>query len=451
MSQLVVSALSVRYPEAEGASDRVVSDLSFSLEPGEIGCLVGASGCGKTTVLRAIAGFLAPSAGTIELGGRRLASAAAGLPPEARRIGMVFQDFALFPHLDVRGNVGFGISEGPGRLPPAQRRRRIDEMLERVHLVELGNRFVHQLSGGQQQRVAIARALAPRPALLLLDEPFSSLDADLREALSLELRAILKEAGTTAVFVTHDQREAFAVSDRVGVMRAGRLEQWDRGYVVYHQPATRYVADFIGEGVFLPGVEGVEGIEGAGTEGNEGIEGVERAGFHGVRRVDTEIGVITAAVDPPNGAAPDLRPEGRGIASATGREVDVLLRPDDVVHDDAAPMTAAIVRKAFRGAEFLYTLRLASGRELLALVPSHHDHDIGERIGIRLAADHVVTFPRSPAAAPVAETPVAARPAAAYPVAADRAAADSVAADRAAADPNTGGRQRPRRPTTDQR
>ncbi len=462
MSQLVVSALSVRYPEALDAGVAVVSDLSFSLEPGEIGCLVGASGCGKTTVLRAIAGFLAPSAGTIELGGRRLASAAAGLPPEARRIGMVFQDFALFPHLDVRGNVGFGISEGPGRLPPAQRRRRIDEMLERVHLVELGNRFVHQLSGGQQQRVAIARALAPRPALLLLDEPFSSLDADLREALSLELRAILKEAGTTAVFVTHDQREAFAVSDRVGVMRAGRLEQWDRGYVVYHQPATRYVADFIGEGVFLPGVEGIEGIEGTGTEGNErnegneGIEGSERAGFRGVRRVDTEIGVITAAVGPPNGAAPDLRPEGRGIASATGREVDVLLRPDDVVHDDAAPMTAAIVRKAFRGAEFLYTLRLASGRELLALVPSHHDHDIGERIGIRLAADHVVTFPRSPAAAPVAETPVAARPAAAYPVAADRAAADSVAgdsvaADRAAADPNTGGRQRPWRPTTDQR
>jgi iron(III) transport system ATP-binding protein len=401
MSQLVVSALSVRYPEAEGASDRVVSDLSFSLEPGEIGCLVGASGCGKTTVLRAIAGFLAPSAGTIDLGGRRLASAGAGLPPEARRIGMVFQDFALFPHLDVRGNVGFGISEGPGRLPPGQRRRRIDEMLERVHLGGLGNRFVHQLSGGQQQRVAIARALAPRPALLLLDEPFSSLDADLREALSLELRAILKETGTTAVFVTHDQREAFAVSDRVGVMRAGRLEQWDQGYVVYHQPATRYVADFIGEGVFLPGIEVLERAE--DVERVEGVASIERPDFRAVRRVDTEIGAITAVVGASAGPVSDPRPRGQCAAAAARREVDVLLRPDDIVHDDAAPMTAAIVRKAFRGAEFLYTLRLASGRELLALVPSHHDHGVGERIGIRLAADHVVTFPRLPAAEPGAD------------------------------------------------
>ncbi len=373
MSQLVIRALSVRYPSAPGASGNdVVRDLSLALEAGAIGCLVGASGCGKTTVLRAVAGFLAPSAGTIELGGRLIASPDSGLPPEARRIGMVFQDFALFPHLNVRDNVGFGISEGPSRLPSAERRRRIDEMLALVQLDGLGDRFVHQLSGGQQQRVAIARALAPRPALVLFDEPFSSLDADLREALSLELRAILKAAGTTAIFVTHDQREAFAVSDRVGVMREGRLEQWDRGYALYHQPATRHVADFIGEGVFLPAVERVRGRS---------------------RVVETELGEIADAVA--NG--PGDEPGSSGEHQA--REVDVLLRPDDIIHDDDAPLTAAIVRKAFRGAEFLYTLQLPSGRQLLALVPSHHDHPIGGRIGIRLAADHVVTFDRSAGAA----------------------------------------------------
>jgi iron(III) transport system ATP-binding protein len=379
MSQLVISNLSVRYPSSResGAVD-VVRDLSMTLEPGEIGCLVGASGCGKTTVLRAVAGFLAPSAGTIDLGRRRIASSDEGLPPEARRIGMVFQDFALFPHLDVRANIGFGISEGPGRLPAAQRHRRIDEMLTLVHLEGLGRRYVHQLSGGQQQRVAIARALAPRPALVLFDEPFSSLDADLREALSLELRAILRAAKTTAIFVTHDQREAFAVSDRVGVMRDGRLEQWDHGYALYHQPATRYVADFIGEGVFLPAIE-------------------RRLG--GVRSVRTELGEIAG---PEAEAVASRAPAligGGGDGPGAGREVDVLLRPDDIIHDDQAPMTAEIVRKAFRGAEFLYTLQLPSGRELLALVPSHHDHPIGERIGIRLAADHVVTFAREPSGA----------------------------------------------------
>lgn len=387
MSQLIIHQLTVRYGSPGRGAGRVASadapavvrDLSFRLGKGEIGCLLGASGCGKTTVLRTIAGFLTPEAGTIEVGGRQIASVQAALPPEARRVGMVFQDFALFPHLDVRDNIGFGIREGPGRLAPAEQARRIDEMLALVRLEGLGQRYVHELSGGQQQRVAIARALAPHPALLLLDEPFSSLDSALRDSLSVELRAILKETGTTTVFVTHDQREAFAVSDWVGVMREGRLEQWDQAYGLYHEPRTRYVADFIGEGIFLPGVE-------------RSIDGL------GGMRIDTEIGVLISRLGEEDVVTGTPRPAmagERARACIAGCEVDVLLRPDDIVHDDSAALRARVVRKAFRGAAFLYTLELESGRQLLSLVPSHHDHAVGERIGFRLAADHVVAFTRA--------------------------------------------------------
>jgi len=352
-SHLSIERLSVSYP---GAARSTVEGLSLQLARGSIGCLLGASGCGKTTVLRALAGFIRPRKGTIHLAGRRLADASSSLPPEARQIGMVFQDFALFPHLTVAGNILFGL----GRASAVERRERLARMLELTNLQAEERRYPHELSGGQQQRVALARALAPQPALLLLDEPFSSLDVELRERLSLEVRTILKATGTTAILVTHDQREAFAVSDMIGVMTQGRIEQWDSAYNLYHRPATRHVADFIGEGVFLPGTQ---------------MDSVTMEHSH----VQTELGFIT----PPDTCA------HRHLGA---RPVDVLLRPDDVVHDDAAELKATVIRKAFRGAEFLYTLRLPSGREVLALVPSHHDHAIGEGIGIRLDAEHVVTF-----------------------------------------------------------
>ena len=345
--------LSVAYP---GAAVPTVENLSLTLERGEIGCLLGASGCGKTTVLRAIAGFLAPRAGVIELAGRRLATPEGSLPPEARNIGMVFQDFALFPHLTVAANIGFGLD----RLKAAARRERVGRMLELTGLQAEATRYPHELSGGQQQRVALARALAPQPALLLLDEPFSSLDAELRERLSLEVRRILVATGTTAILVTHDQREAFVMSDTIGVMRRGRIEQWDTAYNLYHRPATRYVADFIGEGVFLPGRQ-VDSLDGEHSH------------------VETELGFITP-------------PDRCRHRHAEARQVDVLLRPDDVIHDDDSAVVAQVVRKAFRGAEYLYTLRLPSGNEIFALVPSHHDHAVGESIGIRLDTEHVVTF-----------------------------------------------------------
>ena len=285
---------------------------------------------------------------------------------------MVFQDYALFPHLDVADNVGFGLDR---RLARSARRARIAEVLELVGLAGSERRMPHELSGGQQQRVALARALAPRPQLLLLDEPFSNLDVELRERLAHEIRAILKAAQATALFVTHDQLEAFAIGDAIGVMHEGRLHQWDDAYSLYHRPATRFVADFIGHGVFAPAT---------------------------LRRVGNNVEVHTAL-----GALTDgcECPLPSGFSSA---QCEVLLRADDIVHDDDAPVKAEILRKAFRGSEFLYTLRLATGETVLAHVPSHHDHKIGEWIGIRAQVDHVVTFQRESgaAAAPIASFPV---------------------------------------------
>ena len=351
---LEVSQLGVHYAKSPKAA---VDGVSFSLQAGEIGVLIGPSGCGKTTLLRAVAGLERAQAGSIRLARQIVSSPQVHLPAESRQIGMVFQDYALFPHLDVARNVAFGL----GRLGTAARRQRVDEVLELVGMDRAQKVFPHELSGGQQQRVALARALAPQPRLLLLDEPFSNLDVDLRERLAHEVRAILKAAGATALFVTHDQLEAFAIGDRIGVMHEGHLHQWDDAYALYHRPATRFVADFIGHGVFVPAT-----------------------------LLHQESGVVART---PLGDLAGLD-ECPLPSSYPGGECDVLLRADDIVHDDSAPVKARIVRKAFRGSEFLYTMQLPSGEALLAHVPSHHDHAVGEWVGIRAEVDHVVTFVR---------------------------------------------------------
>lgn len=333
----------------------IVERLNFSLDKGSIGCLLGPSGCGKTTVLRAIAGFERARGGSIRIGGECVSGDGLHLPPERRRIGMVFQDYALFPHLTIRENIGFGLHDRA----PLERNRRVDAMLDLVGLTPQSERYPHELSGGQQQRVALARALAPAPDLLLMDEPFSNLDVELRERLSLEVRAILKETHTTAILVTHDQHEAFAVADIIGLMHDGALQQWDSPYNLYHKPANRFVADFIGQGVLIPGR------------------------IIGEDQVKIALGTLRS--DRPMDCGP------MGICPP-GSDVDVLLRPDDVIHDDASDQTAIVVHKAFRGADILYTLALENGVKLLSLVPSHHNHALGERIGIRLNVDHVITF-----------------------------------------------------------
>ena len=328
-----------------------VDRLSLALEAGRIGCLLGPSGSGKTSVLRSIAGFERPDAGEVLAGGERLSAPGRWVPPERRRIGMVFQDYALFPHITVRANVAFGLRDADR----AVRQRRALEMLELVGLADQAAKLPHELSGGQQQRVALARALAPRPRLVLLDEPFSNLDAEVRMELAQQVRAALKAEGATTLLVTHDQREAFAIADEIGVLRAGRLEQWDAPWKLYHSPATRFVADFVGEGSFIQGT------------------------VLGPSRVSTELGVIEGEVM-------------RG--QAAGTHVDLLLRPDDLIHDDASELKAEVVERVFRGAQFRYKLKLPSGATALSFAPSHHDHEIGEHIGIRLDAQHLVGFPR---------------------------------------------------------
>ncbi len=336
---------------------KVVDGVTFALEPGEIGCILGPSGCGKTTVLRLIAGFEAPRTGNIRLDGRAISEPGVALTPDKRGVAMVFQDYALFPHLTVAKNIGFGLS----RMPRGEREARIRHMLELVGLTQRAHAYPHELSGGQQQSVALARALAPGARVLLLDEPFSNLDVDLREKLALEVRDILKQESVTALMVTHDQHEAFAMADKIGVMHEGHIQQWDTAYNLYHRPVNRFVAGFVGQGVFLKG---------------------KALNDH---MVEIELGVL-------NGAIPtDCDIAGCEHCLRDCR-LDVLMRPDDIVHDDDSPLLAEVAHKAFRGAEFLYTLKLPSGARALSLVPSHHNHAIGEKIGIKLAVDHVVAF-----------------------------------------------------------
>jgi iron(III) transport system ATP-binding protein len=355
--QLEVRDVTVAYGGRE-----IVRAVSFELEAGAIGCLLGPSGCGKTTVLRAIAGFEPVTRGAILIRGREVSGPNRTLAPESRRIGMVFQDFALFPHLTVARNVGFGLRA----LPRRARAERVDELLELVGMQQAARQYPHQLSGGMQQRVALARAMAPRPDILLLDEPFSSMDADLREQLAREVGEVLRRDGVTAVLVTHDQFEAFAMADQIGVLGQGQIHQWGTGFDLYHEPTNRFVADFIGQGVILPG-EVVDAL-----------------------RVRTELGRVAGS---------------RTHGLQAGDAAEVLIRPDDLIYDESSPRRATVVARAFRGAEYLYTLRLESGIQCLCLVPSHHQHAIGDDIGIRLEATHLVVFPRGAANDPVPAVP----------------------------------------------
>jgi len=327
----------------------VISDLSLTLPQGSIGCLLGASGCGKTTALRTIAGFETPDTGQILINDRLVANQKGGVPPEKRLIGMVFQDYALFPHLTVKENVSFGLR----RVPGPELNRRISELLEIVGMTAFQDKYPHELSGGQQQRIALARALAPQPEILLLDEPFSNLDVALRERLSMEVRDILKQSGISAILVTHNQHEAFAMADAIGVMHNGRLEQWDSAYNLYHRPASLFVAKFIGEGVLLPGKVVDD------------------------RLVETGLGSLRGAFSYP---------------CRNGCPARILIRPEDVVHDHDSRYKAKVLNKNFRGPNILYTLLLPSKDTILSLVPSHHDHQIGEEIGIVPQVEEIILF-----------------------------------------------------------
>ena len=324
-----------------------VDALSLSVEEGEIVALLGPSGCGKTTTLRLINGFEAPDTGCIEIAGRTVAGGGTFVPPEARGIGMVFQDYALFPHLTVVQNIAFGIK----KLEAAERLRRTQRALRITELEELADRYPHELSGGQQQRVALARAMSPGYEIVLLDEPLSNLDADLRAQLRGQVRRVLKKTQKTAILVTHDQDEAFQIADRVGVLNRGRLEQVGTPEEIYQTPASRFVADFVGAADFIPGT-------------------VQREGIH------TELGLF---------------PNANGIP--IGCQVYVMIRPDEVLilPDPAGP--AVVTERLYLGADKVYTLRLPSEIHIRSNQHSTPNLPIGTRVAVRVSPSHLVAFP----------------------------------------------------------
>jgi iron(III) transport system ATP-binding protein len=343
---LSLNNVSVAYQKTQA-----VQDVTFELGLGQIGCLLGPSGCGKTSILRAVAGFEKVTEGQISLRHQLVSAKNSHLEPEKRRVAVVFQDYALFPHLTVAQNIAFGLQD----YSTAQKHERVAELLILVGLPGYNSRYPHALSGGQQQRVALARAMAAKPDLLLLDEPFSSLDAELRDELAKELRAILKHENTTALMVTHDQHEAFAMADVIGVMNKGRLLQWTDAYTLYHRPANRFVATFIGDGVFLS----------ATVDNNI--------------KLNSGLGVF---------------PIGPASGFQQGDKVLFLVRPDDIIHDDASDTLAKVVDRSFQGSHILYQLELqhVSHARVLCLALSHHDHQLNELIGIRLDLEHLIVF-----------------------------------------------------------
>jgi iron(III) transport system ATP-binding protein len=322
-----------------------VCEVSLALQPGDLLALLGPSGCGKTTLLRLIAGFEQPQNGTVEIAEQKVAGEGAWVPPERRGVGMVFQDYALFPHLTVRQNIEFGLADRPHS--PS----RVKDILAIVRLEGLEARYPHQLSGGQQQRVALARALAPDPALILLDEPLSNLDVQVRLRLRQELRTILKTAGASAVFVTHDQEEALSIADQVAVMCQGRLEQLGTPEQLYQQPASRFVAEFVTQANLIP---------------------AQRQGkvWH------TEIGDIPIA-------SPIEQPD----------RADLMIRQEDLVLTPDPNSSIIVGDRQFLGREYSYVLHLPSGRSMIARTPVNSCLAIHTPVQVTIAAEKVHPYP----------------------------------------------------------
>lgn len=334
-----------------GYDDTVIAEqLNFQLHSGEIACLLGPSGCGKTTVLRAIAGFNSVLAGRILQNGQAISTADFTQPPEQRSIGVVFQDYALFPHLSVFDNIAFGLQKHSA----AEKRRSVAELLKLVELPDISARYPHELSGGQQQRVALARALAPKPNLLLMDEPFSNLDTDLRRQLALEVRAILKDQGIASIMVTHDQEEAFAISDKLGILAQGQLQQWGSPTELYYQPVNPLVAGFVGKGELFDG---------------------ECLNETSVR---TELGTLEFA---------------EPFGAVAGKRLSLFIRPVDIRPSmDKGSVMALVEQKEFLGHSVVYHLLLPSGRRVESEIFEPLMFDVGSHVSLHVAAHRPIAF-----------------------------------------------------------
>lgn len=345
-----------RVTYAYEAGRPAIADISLSLSQGDILCLLGPSGCGKTTTLRLIAGFEPVTAGEVYLAGRLVSASGVLIPTEQRRVGMVFQEYALFPHLRVGDNIAFGLRH----LSPKERRAEVQAMLSLIGLIGLERRYPHELSGGQQQRVALARALVQKPVILLLDEPFSNLDPDMTRKMRQDVHDLLIQTKTTTILVTHDHEEAFTMADRVAVLNNGRLEQLDTPEAIYHTPATPFVADFVGQADFIPGLV--------------------RNG-----KVATEIGEF------PNQAC-----------YQNGTRVVVMIRPDDVHVIPAEHSPTRILGRQFRGSENLYTIGLPSGQVIHSSEASTSVYPIGLQVELQVIATHTVLFEQNAGSRPPA-------------------------------------------------
>ena len=347
--KLFISDLSLVLGNNKNES-KVLTNINFDLEESEIGCILGPSGCGKSSLLRAIAGFENINSGSILKDGVCISNSLENTSVQDRKMGMVFQDYALFPNMDVKTNIAFGLKNNTKK----EKENRVNYLLDMVGLGQYKDKYPHELSGGEQQRIALIRALAPSPDILLLDEPFSNIDAYIKEDLVSDVRDLLKELSITSVIVTHDQNEAFNIADKVAIMNNGKVEQIGNAYDIYHKPVNKFVADFIGLGVFVPITRNKNG------------------------QLETPLGMIEKD-----------KLSGNHIES---KDLEMLLRPDDIIHNDQSDIMAVVMEKQFRGAEFLYKLLYNDRYPLLCFAPSHHDHKIGEAIGIELEIEHYVIF-----------------------------------------------------------
>jgi len=347
----MINSLEVTNLAVDYGNKRVLKAINLRLRTGELGCLLGVTGSGKTALLRTIAGFVRPSKGQIRIGEQLMASDEHFIPPERRYTGLVFQDYNLFPHLCIAENIGYGLT----RQSRVTARVRVEKLLDLARLSHKADAYPHQLSGGERQRAALARAMAPSPRLILLDEPFASQDSNLRETLAHEVKDMLKTEQITALMVTHDQTEAFALADKLGVLREGRIEQWDEPYNIYHHPANRAIAEFVGLGAMLSGV------------------------IVNPTTVNTALGQIRLPVDMNRFRA--------------RQQVQVFVRPEDIVHTSASRRKAEVLEAMFRGPTTLYRLRSEqSFEEFYAITPSFIRYRPGERFGLTLAMEELVMF-----------------------------------------------------------
>jgi len=326
----------------------ILDDVNLKIDTGEIVSLMGSSASGKTSLIRSIAGFHNISSGLIQIDDQIVDDSIRRSDVAMRNVGVIFQDLALFPHLTVRENICFGLNN----IDSTQQQKRAKKLEDLLSIENITNRYPNQISGGQQQRVAIARAIAPKPNLLLLDEPFSALDYELKDNLMNDIMKLIKSENITAILITHSAEEAFKMSDKIAFISNNTITQFANPYDIYHRPASKEIANFFGISSYI------------------------KAKITDSSHIKCILGDFVGMVDQYNKDA----------------KVDLLIRPDDIIHDDDSLFSAKVTEKTFRGSDFLYELELKDGQKIFCFAPSHHNHQVNEVIGIKLDLDHLVIF-----------------------------------------------------------